>query len=211
MVKRANKKTKNRSGRRARKIIVIAAEGDNKTERTYFSEFNRKQREYHIIFAAGKSTDPVRIVNEAIKAATYYEIEPGMGDIILAVLDTDYKKEQQITEARRLAKNNGVVMILSNPCFEIWLLQHFRYSTKSYHSNEDVLSELMNRWPSYRKNIDTFEYIYDRTECAIENAHRLVDYHDSIDPGTDVENRNPSTDVFKIVERLQPKEVVRRD
>ena len=67
MVRRANRKSKGRPYKEERKIVLIATEGINKTEQSYFSEFNRIQSEYHIVFASGNSTDPVRIVKDAIR------------------------------------------------------------------------------------------------------------------------------------------------
>lgn len=206
MVRRASKKPKGRPTKTERKIILIAAEGDNRTEQTYFAEFNRKQREYHIVFADGNSTDPVKIVIDAIKAAGNKGIKTEYGDSIFAVFDTDFNKENQIREARNLARRNRIEVVLSNPCFEVWILQHFRFSTRGYNSNDDVITELTNRWPNYRKSIDSFQYVSDRTQIAVENARKLIAFHNDINPRSDIEGRNPSTDVYKIVEMIASEE-----
>ena len=200
MVRRANKKTKGRPTKKDRKIILIATEGLNKTERTYFTEFNRKQTEWHIVPADGNSTDPVKIVKDAIRTVDNRGIRYDYGDRVFAVFDTDFNKDKQIAEARKIARENDIDLILSNPCFEVWLLQHFRFSTRGYHSNEDVIDELINQWPEYRKSIDSFQSVSDRTEFAIQNARKLSEFHNAVNPHTDNEKRNPSTDVYKLVE-----------
>lgn len=205
MVRRANRKSKGRPYKEERKIVLIATEGINKTEQSYFSEFNRIQSEYHIVFASGNSTDPVRIVKDAIRTIDNRGIRIDYGDSVYAIFDTDFNKEEQIRDARNLARKNQVSLILSNPCFEVWILQHFRFSTRGYHSNEEVISELINRWPEYRKNIGTFQYISDRTDVAIENSRKLESYHEEVNPRTNTEDRNPSTDIFKLVEEIYPK------
>lgn len=205
MVRRANKKQKGRPSRPMRKIIMIATEGGNRTEQTYFAEFNRKQNECHIVFADGNSTDPVKIVKEANKSANNQGIRKDYGDTVIAVFDADFDKQEQIRMARELARKNKIEIIISNPCFEVWLLQHFRFSTRGYHSNNDVISELTNRWPEYRKNIESFQYLADRTELAIDNARRLDAYHNNVNPGMEIEDRNPATNVYKLVERVYPK------
>ena len=186
MVRRANRKSKGRPYKEERKIVLIATEGINKTEQSYFSEFNRIQSEYHIVFASGNSTDPVRIVKDAIRTIDNRGIRIDYGDSVYAIFDTDFNKEEQIRDARNLARKNQVSLILSNPWFE-------------------VISELINRWPEYRKNIGTFQYISDRTDVAIENSRKLESYHEEVNPRTNTEDRNPSTDIFKLVEEIYPK------
>ena len=116
-------------------------------------------------------------------------------------LDAYYQKTPTI-EAQNFAKKlkeNGIELILSKPCFEIWLLLHFRYSTHGYQNNHEVLNELSNQWPEYRKNIESFQNLQNRCGMAVENALRLKQFHKET-KGTDVvEKCNPSTDVHKMV------------
>lgn len=205
MVRRANKKQRRGYSRKERKVILVATEGNNKTERTYFSEFNRMQKEWHIVPTAGNSTDPVGIIKDAIRTMNNRGINIDYGDSAFAVFDTDFGKEKQIADARKIARKNGVELALSNPCFEVWLLQHFRYSTRGYGSNDDVVSELKNRWPDYHKNIASFHYLSDRTGIAIDNSKKLLEFHETVNRGGSIENMNPSSDVYKLVEIIMPK------
>lgn len=76
-----------------------------------------------------------------------------------------------------LAAQNDITVVLSNPSFDIWLLFHFKYSTKQYSSNVELLSELQNRWLNYSKNIGSFEEIFDRKFLAIDSAKQLRQFH----------------------------------
>lgn len=202
MVKRATKKDRKRYTRKRKNVILIATEGKNKTERYYFQEFNRSINDYAIAFSDGNNTDPVKIVRDALNTADKKGIEPGNGDHICAVFDTDFQKEQQIGEARKLAEKNDVELVLSNPCFEVWLILHFRYSTHGYQSNREVLEDLKKHWPDYRKNITSFQQIQARCEEAIGNAEKLRKFHGG-NKGTEIiEKCNPSTDVDKLVTRI---------
>ena len=202
MVRRASKKKKDRPTREIRKVILVSAEGMNKTERTYFAEFNRLQKDYHIVFATGTSTDPVNIVSEAIDGVTKNGLNLRQGDIACAVFDADFGKAGKIKEARQIAKKAGIRVILSNPCFEVWLLQHFRYSTRGYLSNDAVIDDLLGYWPEYRKSIGSYQAIVDKTYTAMENAEKLRAYHDSLYTGMNIEDRNPSTDVDELVRTI---------
>lgn len=93
-----------------------------------------------------------------------------------------------------MAKQNNVSLYLSNPCFEIWYLLHFRYSTKPYCSNDEAIKELNNYISDYSKSKDVFELI-------VGNSKKLEDYH--LSNGTiDRIKKIPYTDVYKIVEML---------
>lgn len=100
-----------------------------------------------------------------------------------------------------MAKQNNVSLYLSNPCFEIRYLLHFRYSTKPYCSNDEAIKELNNYISDYSKSKDVFELIVGNSKQEIENSKKLEDYH--LSNGTiDRIKKIPYTDVYKIVEML---------
>lgn len=104
MVKRATKKQSKR--KKSKNIIVLAAEGANKTEKIYFNEFNSKQNKYRSIPARGNNTDPVKIVQDAISSAQKEELDYEDGDKAVAIFDVDFGKEKQIQQAVKLANSN---------------------------------------------------------------------------------------------------------
>lgn len=206
MVRRANSKTDLNRRRREKSIILLALEGKNKTEKTYFGEFNNANKQYRVLFAKGNNTDPVNIVKDAISSYKKMELEKDAGDLAFVVCDTDFHKEDQIQEARTLAEQNNITLLLSNPCFEIWLLLHFKYTTKQYASNLELLKELEDIWPEYSKNIGSFDGISDRRPLAIDNAKQLKQFHKLKNQKTYIEKCNPSTDVHILVELLDDEE-----
>ena len=200
--KTSNKKRKKKVYQKKKKNYIDCNRRKNKTEKTYFQEFNKHLKNCNIVFSNGNNTDPVKIVNDAINTAESKDIESENGDLLYAVFDTDFNKILQIETARKLARKNDIEIILSNPCFEIWLLLHFRYSTRGYHSNNEVLNELCNHWPEYCKNIDSFQYLQDRCKSAIENARKLKKFCLEMNGTESIECCNPSTDVYKLVTDL---------
>lgn len=122
MVKRASKKKKDKPTREVRKVILVSAEGVNKTEKTYFAEFNRLQKDYHVVFATGNSTDPVNIVSEAVDGVSKNGLDLKQGDIACAVFDVDFGKTRKALDHIRLLsirlmlllkmrRNLGIIMI----------------------------------------------------------------------------------------------------
>lgn len=202
MVRRASKKAKGQKQRRERKLIVVATEGRNKTEISYLKMFNRTQKQYKIVSARGNDTDPESVVDDAIKAVEREDLDFSRGDRAVALVDTDFGKDAQLRAAKDKAITNNVEVLMSNPCFEVWFLQHFRYSTKGYNSSDEVIEELLSFWPKYRKNLNDYSELFHLTEDALNNADKLRQYHKKVDPEQDTSQSNPSTDVDMVVRVL---------
>lgn len=196
---------KQRGRNHAKKIrnpfIVIGCEGKNKTEETYFKNYN--SRDCIIKFSKGNSTDPVGIVENLIKFIDN-EIGREKGDKYYAVFDTDVNqnKQSQIDKAKKIAKENGVQIITSTPTFEIWYLLHFRYTTKAFVSSEEVQVELKSKIDEYSKSMNTYLVLKEKTPKAIDNAKNVEKYHLRIGQALDDEKCNPYTGVYKVVEEL---------
>lgn len=143
------------------KLILIAAEGRNKTEKLYFHELFQNNKDYRVRFTSSTETDPVGIVASAVQYIQSEELDLKNGDLAFCAVDTDtdISKQGQINQARKLAEESGVELLLSNPCFEIWFLQHFRYSTKSYASNDEVIRDLTTYIPGYKKNANVYDFM----------------------------------------------------
>ena len=135
-------KKRNSNRRKRKKIIFIATEGKNKTEKLYFKKFNSDK--VQIRFAKGGSTDPVNMVSELLFECKDMGFDPEAGDTAYCVLDSDFaaSKNIQIALADKKAEANDLSLIVSSPCFEIWYLCHYDYSTKAFGSNEEVINEL---------------------------------------------------------------------
>ena len=202
MVKRIKKVTKGKVTRERKKIIVIGTEGQNKTEVLYFRELEKKQDGYHCIFARGNETDPVKIVRNTAKKVKEENLSFKAGDMAISVfdLDVDEAKYLQLQEAKTIAEKKSIQIITSNPCFEIWYLEHFGFSTKPFSSSSAVVKELERQLPGYNKNHCDIEVLYPNTEQAIKNCERLDKFHS--DNMETVETANPRTDIYKVVKIL---------
>jgi hypothetical protein len=93
--------------------------------------------------------------------------------------------------------------IISTPCFEIWLLLHFIYTTKSYVTSEKksaaelVISDLIKKLPLYSKSVSNwFNHLVDKQQVAIKNAKKLQEYN------VKTKSTNPATNMHELVEYL---------
>ena len=192
---------RNRENKQRNPIIAIACEGNNKTEETYYRNFNSKK--CIIRFSKGNSTDPVGIVKDLLNFINT-EIGREEKDKYYAVFDTDVNqnKQAQIEEAKKLAIENGVEIITSTPAFEIWFLLHFGYSTKCFLSSEDVKEAVKKKIDNYSEKVNVYPIICAKTMDAIKNAKQLEKYQIDLGQTLENENCNPYTAAYKVVEEL---------
>ena len=94
-------------------------------------------------------------------------------------------------------------MLLSNPCFEIWLLLHVKEQKATISSNA-VIKDLKNSttvWRGYSKNPFTETqktFLNNNTDAAVSRAKELHEF------------QNPSTGIYKLIELLKHTEGKRR-
>jgi len=198
------RKERNSFQRRRKSIIFLVAEGKNKTETMYFRDFGQDVNRI-IRFASGNHTDPVNMVNELKNFLVENDFSQDLGDKAYCLIDADVNpsKNEQILKAEELAKRAGIEIILSVPCFEIWFLSHFIFSTKQYISSAEVVTDLQKYILGYGKSTSG---VYKKTKALISTAHenavRLEEYCKKNGFLVHTTEFLPSTDVYRIVEEL---------
>lgn len=189
--------------RKQKSKILIALEGKNKTEKTYFSNFEDSTKSYNISYAKGNNTDPLNLVQMLIKQIENMGLDLQDDDIAYCIFDTDTNpdKNKIINEAIQLAKKNNIKIITSSPCVELWFLLHYDYTTSNM-SNEEVIKRLKKFYPKYEKNVNIYPDIIKNLDKAIERAKKLEKYQLDNNRKIGTVEANPNTEFYKIVEYL---------
>jgi len=168
--------------------LLIVCEGA-KTEPLYFDAIRQEKRipkaEIHV--TNGDGTDPLSIVNTA---EAYFRDHRGF-DMVFAVFDRDDHATYHAALARAetltktLKNDNGMKVpfyaIPSVPCFELWLLLHFRDVT-DFMPRADVMASLCSaaHYPAYSKaHTSTFADTKDRLVQAVQRAYWLKERYSS--------------------------------
>lgn len=205
MVSRKGYTQKKRRGRyrQTKQILLLAVEGKNKTESNYFQSIASPYVDVRIV--RGNETDPVGMAKRML-----YEYEGILqdSDYAACLVDSDFdvQKDAQLQAADKLIeqarnkKHQNVHLIQSAPCFEIWYICHFAYTTRNYGKTADVLEELERYIPGYKKGQEQsfLQRLNVNRQKTIQNAKHLEQYCE--------ENRKkphhvefmPSTEVYKI-------------
>lgn len=195
-----------RKVRKQKSKILIAAEGKNKTEKTYFSNFEDGKKTYNITYARGNNTDPLKLVKMLIKEIDELKLDLQDDDVAYCIFDTDVdpNKNKIIEEAIQLARKNNIKIITSSPCFELWFLLHYDYTTANMDS-EEVIKRLKEYYPKYEKNINIYPDIIKEIDLAIDRAKKIEKYQIDNNRRIGTVEANPNTKVYKIVEYLMKK------
>lgn len=173
---------------------------DTKSSLSYIQEAARYFRAYADVevINCGRN-DPQGIVDEAIKRKSKYEK-------VFCVIDRD--GHQLFHQALDKAEPHETVeMIASYPCYEYWLLLHFKESRKSYKSigDESACDQLVKELRKYKiiagyekgKSNGLFDSLIDHLGEARARAVRtLVDGHQCGD-------LDPSTQMHLLIDALE--------
>lgn len=184
-------------------VVTIICEG-GKTEPNYFEGLKTAYRLSSAnVDVQPLGRDPLSLVNHAIA-----ELEAdGTLTCAYCVFDRDTHPTfgDAVRKARDhvLGKNGRLRVAVSVPCFEVWPLLHFGYSTAPIEGGgnktpgEQACSLLQKVMPEYSKNDrGIFERLAPRLEAAMVNAGKLCSYNNQADAD------NPSTSVHELVRYL---------
>ncbi len=157
------KRGKNR--RKTKPVYLFIAEGRNRTEKLYLSNFQKQEYGFSLQFAkAGSKTDAESLYETMLTKWIELDLSDEKGDLGFVVIDIDNdpQKADKVVNLIQKNQNPSISFIVSNPTFEVWLLMHFRYTTKHFADGNAVISELKKYIPDYEKNQDYFPVIHDR-------------------------------------------------
>ena len=197
-------KARNKHNRKEKQMVIITAEGKNETEAKYFNSFRSVGCPYIIkIHKAGHVTDPTKLA-ESIRKRWYAEdADSRTGDKAFVIVDLDNNGSKAKEIQRLETENNIEEYIVSNPCFEVWYLLHYGFSTRAYIDADAVIRELKKRYPEYEKTSDMYTVLRDKMHEAITNAEKLEEYYKSEEHEHPDVSCNPYTDVHKLVKMLE--------
>lgn len=204
--KKARELARRAGQRKARDRVLIVCEGA-KTEPNYLKEMRASLNLTNAdIEVCGEDcgSDPVSIVRYALER---FEEDRDF-DRVYCVFDKDkhptYSIAVDYARRKRMPTGRKLETVKSVPCFEYWVLLHFKATTKPYvgaggrSACDEVTTELKREFREYGKGMKgLYKKIGDRTDMAIANARSAMEA--AVKTGTD----NPSTEMHQLVEYLR--------
>lgn len=177
----ANRKARNRQNKSnridSRKRVVIAVEG-SETEPKYFDALKQKHREVSVkVLRKGTKSSLTSVLKRLDKERRLPNLRHDTTEY-WAVIDHDRRPKEELDKFTQRAKQNGYCIADSNPCFELWLILHFKALTEisglagnaEANGCKPVEIELQRLDDSFNKSqYDAGEYIT-RIDRAISNS-----------------------------------------
>lgn len=187
--------------------VLIVCEGE-KTEPYYLTALRDhfKLSQANIRIDPNSDSSPISVVNYAKELIKQSEKDPY--DNVFCVIDRDRHTsfDTAITQINSFRnKHTKLHSIVSNPCFEYWILLHFTYTTKLFGTSGDspcmdlIKNDLKIYLPDYEKGDKAImpPIIKAGLEMAVANAKRANEVAEK--NGTDT----PTTQMDKLVEYLK--------
>ena len=177
--------------------LFIFTEG--KSEVLYFEMFRRRGMPVSVIPIQAGNTDVIGITEYCLRELRLRGFGDVDGDRAAIVFDRDLNALESIRRARDIA--GEVMLFMSNPSFEYWLLLHFRDVTRAMTQREmeDMLGDLLGQ--RYSKGADLTRRLPDSgIRDAIGRAERGLPIG-----SCDIEtcfDRTPSTMLHILVSEL---------
>lgn len=196
--------------RHGRDRVLIVCEG-GKTEPNYLREMRSDMGLTNAdVEVCGEEcgTDPKSVLQYALDL---FEEDKSF-DKIYCVFDKEGTPERHKNYAeacyriqrKRMPPGKSLVAIGSVPCFEYWVLLHYKSSTAAYEpkgkksSGDCAVSDVKKCIPNYAKGMKSlYSVLKEKTEFAIKNAKAALNQISAT--GTD----NPSTSLHILVQHLQ--------
>ena len=205
----ARRNRERRPGRRPafrdpKPTILIVCEGE-KTEPEYFYGFASACRNTRVTIKVAREHG---VPKTLVGIAKQYKEEAGakaaqekddnlVYDSVWCVFDID--EHLHVGEAKEMARDNGIDLAISNPCFELWLLLHFR-ECPGMQSHTKVQKMLTAHVPKYDKHVEYATYAAGYPQAVIRATRMDQSSEEARDP-----NRNPRTGVYKLTELIRTK------
>ena len=187
-------------------VALILCEG-KKTEPEYLKGLRDAcgLNPANIWIVAADGNDPVSIVKQAIEA---YSRSPGEFDKVFCVFDRDghanYPEAHALVANSPLRRKGILSTIASVPCFEIWVLLHYAYSTAPFVTSggrsacENVIAAIRGHLPEYEKAFEgVFEKLRPLSDTAITHGDRLALHNEQTG------SENPATKIHELVKYLR--------
>ena len=183
------------------KIILIVCEGA-KTEPYYFKELKRRWKLHTAqVEIRGKDcgSDPLSVVDHALALRKQRKKDSKSGgmlpyDQVWCVIDRDH--HAKLKQALNKAQKNKLHVALSVPCFEVWYLLHYRYSTKPFEYCDELIKELRKELPGGEYDKANPPLQNKSIDVALKNAGLLRKHSE------ETSSSNPFTDVDLLVATL---------
>jgi hypothetical protein len=192
--------------RKPRKTLMVFCEGE-RTEPEYLEALKRQPAvrdmaavDLRVETGNGGSV-PRTLVSMAVDARHRAIEEEAEIDEFWCVFDVEWPRNHPgLTDAIKRARQNRIWLAISNPCFELWLILHFR-DQGAWLDNDGACRLRRELDASKDKGLDAAKYMALSGDAA-RRAAELDKRH--MQNGTPFPHDNPSSGMYRLLAAMEP-------
>ena len=181
--------------------VLVFTEGE-KTEPSYLKHWHREVRSTVALEIPDQHGTPMTLVRHAREAKKLADKDERRGrgaayDQVWCVFDRD--AHPQVSQALGEARDVGINIALSNPCFELWLMLHFMDQTA--YIDRATATRIAQDHLNCEKVIprDVWDQLRPDFQQAADRAKQLSTNHEL---NGSPSHENPSSGVWTLIERM---------
>jgi hypothetical protein len=164
-----NRNERRVASREPQNRALIFVEGS--TEELYLKSLVERGVNVKIITLTSHEKTPRQMVNNCKTRMKDQGIDLKNGDKVFCVFDVDRNEKENFEESYRLAEKEGIMLIVSNPCFEIWPLFHFLRYDGTKLTCKEISEKLSKHLKSKYSKTNDYRKVYNPLrEKAIQNS-----------------------------------------
>ena len=184
-----------------RNVVIIVTEGD--TERIFFNSLKQRNLNIEIKPEKGKRTNARQLVEYCVERIKTYELNVEDGDLAICAFDIDNNSEKDVKAALDNAENHGIIVALSNPCFELWYLLHFR-DIDHHVTSREIRGYLSKYIEDYDKTEDYRALLTPLRKEALARAKNIAKKRDiKVIRDYADDQSNPCTNVHIVIDTIE--------
>ena len=163
-------------------VILVMTEG--KTERVYLDHLRERGANYSLRIQSADGGGPLKMVKKCHTMFRTMAMDRGNGDRAVCVMDVDQHTEEEFRAAKAYAENNHILLLVSNPCFEVFFLYHYKRDVRPM-SSRDMKAELSKYINGYREAGDYWGILSEKRKEALMRIKGYI-FQPEMVGGTDV-------------------------
>jgi hypothetical protein len=178
--------------------ILIVCEG-TKTEPGYFEDLRQRYRRV-VELELSPGGVPKTLVERAVEIkydadSKANKDENERFEEVWCVFDID--DHPKVDDAKQQARDNGISLAISNPCFELWVLLHFE-EQNAHISRTRLSAACRKHLPGYVKDLPTAK-LNPHYDKAATRAQKLDEWQQQ----QGRKDANPSTGVYRLTRAIR--------
>ncbi|MBD5167664.1 MAG: RloB domain-containing protein [Helicobacter sp.] len=188
-----------------KQVILIVCEGE-KTEKNYFETLKKQLNltNANVLIDPNSDSTPSSVVGYTEQKL---EQDPNEYDEVYCVFDRDTHKDfdralDMATNFNR-AKNTTIETIVSDPCFEYWILLHFTKTSKIFGGSGGSPCKELQQEKVFKKNMKNYTKDYNFEKIIEKYLATAIKNANEINSQNEAQRQTPYTQIVHLVERLQ--------